>query len=140
VNSKFCGSTLRVASRVLDELIARARQTKPSECCGVLLGTPDEITEAVPTRNLADDPNRFLIDPKEHIDARREGRQRGLEIVGFYHSHPQSPAVPSATDLVEASYPGHLYAIVSLAAEPAEVRIYRFDSGSFDGVPFVTVS
>jgi proteasome lid subunit RPN8/RPN11 len=125
---------------VLDELIAHARHAKPSECCGVLLGTPGEITEAVPTRNLADDPNRFLIDPKEHIDARRDGRRRGLEIAGFYHSHPHSPAVPSATDLVEASYSGSLYAIVSLVAEPAEVRIYRFDSGSFVGVPFVTVS
>jgi proteasome lid subunit RPN8/RPN11 len=133
-------SQLRVASRVLDELIAAARYAKPSECCGLLLGTPAEITEAVPTRNLADDPNRFLIDPKEHIDARREGRRRGLEIVGFYHSHPHSPAVPSATDLVEASYSGYLYAIVSLATEPAEVRVYRFDGGSFVGVPFVTNS
>ena len=121
-------------------MIAHAGHAKPSECCGVLLGTPGEITEAVPTRNLADDPNRFLIDPKEHIDARRAGRRRGLEIVGFYHSHPHSPAVPSATDLLEASYSGYLYAIVSLAAEPAEVRIYRFDSGSFVGVPFVTNS
>lgn len=133
-------SRWRVASRVLDELIARARHAMPSECCGVLLGTPGEITEAVATRNLADDPNRFLIDPKEHIDARREGRRRGLEIVGFYHSHPHSPAVPSATDLLEASYSGYLYAIVSLSAEPAEVRIYRFDSGGFAGVPYVTAS
>ena len=133
-------SELRVAARALDEMIAAARAAEPSECCGVLLGTPGKVAEAVPTRNLAGDPNRFLIDPKEHIDARREGRRRNLEIVGFYHSHPHSPAVPSATDLAEASYAGHLYAIVSLVAEPAEVRIYRFDSGSFVGVPFVTVS
>lgn len=106
----------------------------------MLLGTPGEIAEAVPTRNLADDPNRFLIDPNDHIDARREGRRRGLEIVGFYHSHPHSPAVPSATDLADACYSGHLYAIVSLAAGPAEVRIYRFDSGSFVAVPIVIVS
>ena len=121
-------------------MIAAARCAKPSECCGVLLGTPGEITQAVPTRNLADDPNRFLIDPKEHIDARRAGRRRGLEIVGFYHSHPHSPAAPSSTDLQEASYSGSLYAIVGLVAEPAEVRIYRFDDGSFVGVPFLTVA
>jgi proteasome lid subunit RPN8/RPN11 len=131
---------MRVAARALDEMIAAARAAKPSECCGVLLGTPGEIIEAVPTRNLADDPNRFLIDPNGHIDALREGRRRGLEIVGFYHSHPHSPAVPSATDLADASYSGHLYAIVSLVAGPAEVRIYRFDSGSFVAVPMVTVS
>jgi proteasome lid subunit RPN8/RPN11 len=131
---------LRVASGVLDAVRAHARDAEPSECCGVLLGMPGEVTEAVPTRNLSGDPNRFLIDPKDHIDACREGRRRNLEVVGFYHSHPHSPAVPSATDLAEASYSGHLYAIVSLAAGPAEVRIYRFDSGSFVGVPFVTVA
>ena len=106
----------------------------------MLLGTPGAITEAAPTRNLADDPNRFLIDPEEHIAARREGRRRGLEIVGFYHSHPHSPAVPSATDLAEAAYPDHLYAIVSLVAEPAIVRLYRLESGRFVEVPFVAVS
>ena len=132
--------TLRVSARALDAMIAAARAAEPSECCGVLLGTPGEITEAVPTRNLADDPNRFLIDPNDHIDARREGRRRGLEIVGFYHSHPHSPAVPSATDLADASYPGHLYAIVSLVVVPAEVRIYRFDSGSFVAAPIAIVS
>ena len=121
-------------------MIAAAHHAKPSECCGVLLGTPGEIAETVPTRNLADDPNRFLIDPKAHFDARREGRRRGLEIVGFYHSHPHSPAVPSATDLAEASYPDHLYAIVSVLVDPAEVRIYRFDGRSLLGVPFVAAS
>jgi proteasome lid subunit RPN8/RPN11 len=132
--------TLRVSARALDEMIAAARAAEPSECCGVLLGTPGEITEAVPARNLAGDPNRFLIDPKDHIEARREGRRRGLEVVGFYHSHPHSPAAPSSTDLEEASYSGSLYAIVGLVAEPAEVRIYRFDDGSFIGVPFLTMS
>jgi proteasome lid subunit RPN8/RPN11 len=101
---------------------------------------PGEIVEAVPTRNVADDPNRFLVDPKEHIDARREARRRGLEIVGFYHSHPHSAALPSATDRAEASYPGHLYAIVSLLCEPAEIRIYRFVGGELLRVRFVTTS
>jgi desampylase len=132
--------TLRVSARALEEMIAAARAAEPSECCGVLLGTPGEITETVPTRNLADDPNRFLIDPHDHIDAGREGRRRGLEIVGFYHSHPHSPAVPSATDLAEASYSGYLYAIVSLAKRPAEVRVYRLVTGGFVAMPTVTIS
>jgi proteasome lid subunit RPN8/RPN11 len=131
-------SQLRVARRALDEMIAAARAAEPAECCGVLLGTPGAIAEAAPTRNLAGDPNRFLIDPEEHIVARREGRRRGLELVGFYHSHPHSPAVPSATDLAEAAYPDHFHAIVSLVAEPALVRLYRLESGRFVEVAFVT--
>lgn len=121
-------------------MIAHAREAAPAECCGVLLGSCGEIADVVRTRNVAGRPDRFLIDPKEHIDARREGRHRGLETVGFYHSHPRSPARPSATDLAEASYPDHLYAIVSLRCEPAEVRIYRLEGRDFLDVPFVTVS
>jgi proteasome lid subunit RPN8/RPN11 len=123
---------------VLDQLREHARRATPSECCGLLLGTPATVAEAVPTRNLADDPNRFLVDPEAHIAARRDARRRGLEVVGFYHSHPRSSAIPSATDLAEVAYPGHLYAIVSLIEEPAEVCIYRFDGGLFLSVPYVS--
>ncbi len=112
-------------------------QPSAAACCSA---RPARSRRRLPTRNLAGDPNRFLIDPEEHIAARREGRRRGLELVGFYHSHPHSPAVPSATDLAEAAYPGHLYAIVSLVAEPALVRLYRLESGRFVEVPFVTES
>jgi proteasome lid subunit RPN8/RPN11 len=120
-------------------MVAHAHESRPSECCGVLLGTGVDIIEAVPTRNIAADRNRFLIDPQEHIEARREGRRRGLDTLGFYHSHPASAAVPSATDVAEATYPDHFYGIVSLARDPADVRIYSFEEGAFREVPFVTV-
>jgi proteasome lid subunit RPN8/RPN11 len=112
----------------LDAVVSHARATAPAECCGVLIGAPDAVTDARPARNLATDPNRFLIDPKEHIDARREARARRLDVVGFYHSHPRSAAVPSPTDLAEASYPDHLYLIVGLAGEQPDVRLYRLAS------------
>ena len=131
---------LCVARQVLDEMRAHAHGAKPSECCGVLLGAAGKVVEAVPAPNLARDPNRFLIDPQVHIAALRAGRVRGVEVVGFYHSHPHSPAQPSARDLAEAAYPGHLYAIVSLLDEPAEIRFYRFERAEFLSVPYVTVS
>ena len=115
-----------------------AREAAPDECCGLLLGRSAEIVEALPARNIADQPaSRFLIDPQDHITGRREARARGLDVVGFYHSHPRSDAVPSATDLAEASYPGHLFLIVGLGSEPPDVRLYRFDAGNFLPVGFV---
>jgi proteasome lid subunit RPN8/RPN11 len=96
------------------------------------------IAEAVRTPNTSDDPNRFFIEPEAHIAARRQARERGLAVVGFYHSHPHSPPVPSATDLAEASYPDHLYLIVSPARERAQIRIFRLVSGNFLETPFVT--
>ena len=121
-------------------IVEHARETAPRECCGVLIGRGDEIVEAVRARNIADSPgSRFLIDPADHFAARRAARERGLEVIGFYHSHPASPAEPSPSDLAEFSYPGSLYLIVSLRAEPPEIGLFRFDGGNFQRISVVTV-
>lgn len=127
-------------SDVIAAIVAHAREAAPDECCGVLLGRGDEIVEAVRARNVAEPATtRFLIDPKDHIDARRDARTRGLDVVGFYHSHPRSSAAPSDTDLAEAAYPGGLYVIVGLGADRPEVRVFGFDNGNFHERPLVTV-
>jgi desampylase len=129
-----------VAHGARDAVVAHAREAAPDECCGLLLGREDEVVEAIPARNISTDPTtRFLIEPADHFSALRTARARGLDLVGFYHSHPRSAAEPSARDLAEFAYPGHLYAIVSLRAEPAEVCLFRFESGNFQRVSFVTV-
>ena len=98
----------------------------------MLVGSAGEITSAVRARNLSEQPTRFLIDPQDHISARRDARAAGLDVVGFYHSHPQSDARPSATDLDEASYPNHVYLIVGLTGEAVDVRLYRFTGERFE--------
>jgi len=123
---------------VVDEVAAHARETLPAECCGVLLGTDSEVVEAVRARNLAEDPSRYRLDPEAHFNARRAARQRGLDVVGFYHSHPHSEPEPSLTDLSEAAYPGHLYLIVRPLPEGAKVRVFRFEEGRFLELGFVT--
>ncbi len=131
---------MRIADCGLRTIAAHAREAAPDECCGVLLGHGDEIVDAVRARNIAHDPaTRFRIDPADHFAARRHARERGLEVVGFYHSHPSSPPQPSARDAAEFFYPGHLYAIVSLRREPAEVGLFRFIDGNFQPVSLVTV-
>jgi proteasome lid subunit RPN8/RPN11 len=123
-----------------DAIVARAIEAAPHECCGLLLGRGDEIVEAVPARNLAEDPaTRFVIDPADHFAALRIARSRGLAVVGFYHSHPASPPEPSLRDVAEFNYPDHLYAIVSLRTEPAEIRLFRFVAGNFRPTALVTV-
>jgi proteasome lid subunit RPN8/RPN11 len=71
----------------LRTIVDHAREAAPAECCGLLVGDSGEIVDAIRTRNIAGDRSRFLIDPKDHIDGRRDARRRGLEVVGFYHSH-----------------------------------------------------
>lgn len=97
------------------------------------------MVDGIPTGNIADSPTRFLIDPKDHIDGRREARCRGLDVIGFYHSHPHSPARPSQRDLDEAGYPDHLYLIVGMHVDPPEIRLFMQDGGNFREVAVVTV-
>jgi proteasome lid subunit RPN8/RPN11 len=124
---------------VVDEVAAHARETLPAECCGVLLGTDNVVVEAVRAGNLSEDPNRYRLDPKDHVAARRAARERGLQVVGFYHSHPHSEPEPSVADLSEATYPGHLYLIVRPLAEGVKVRVFRFDQGRFLELGFIAM-
>jgi proteasome lid subunit RPN8/RPN11 len=131
---------VRVDRRASDAIVAHARAEAPRECCGVLIGSAATVTEAAAAKNIADASTRFLIDPQDHIDAIRRARQRGLQVVGFYHSHPHSSAVPSETDRAEANYPDHLYLIVGLAAASPEIRLFRLTTdGNFLELAFVTV-
>lgn len=124
---------------VLNAIAAHAYREAPRECCGMLIGSATAVTEAVAARNIAEKPTRFVIDPQGHIDAIRRARQLGLEVLGFYHSHPHSSAAPSETDRAEASYPNHLYVIVGLEHAPPEIRFFRLTDGNFLELGFVTL-
>lgn len=118
---------MTITRRALDDVLAHARAERPRECCGVLLGHGQRILTATRARNLADDPlRRFLIDPGDHIAARRGARRQGLDVLGFYHSHPRSSAAPSATDDAEASYAGAVSLIIGMDGEAVvETKLFR---------------
>jgi len=126
-------------SEVVEAVVAHARETAPAECCGVLVGRAGDVVDAIRARNAADRPTRFLIEPRDHFDAIRAARHRGLDVVGYYHSHPHSPARPSETDVAEATYPNHLSLIVGLTVDPPELKLYWFDGRNFLEEPFVTI-
>ena len=103
----------------------------PHECCGFLVGKSvgDSVTltRTVPAVNLRDDSprNRFEIDPGELVRTDRAARAEGLSVVGFYHSHPDAPAMPSEFDR-EHAWPGYCYVIVSIRqGQPVEMRNWR---------------
>jgi len=98
-------------------LRAHGEETYPHECCGVLLGTstPDgnHVRETVRAGNTRTDRahDRYNIAPEELIRIQRHARKLGLDIVGFYHSHPDCPAQWSKTDFDEAHWIGCSYVI-----------------------------
>lgn len=111
---------LKISKTELDGLRQHGEETYPHECCGVLLGQVDGDTRVVTSvercgNTRKDSPqNRYNIDPAELVCIQREGRKRGEDIVGFYHSHPDHPARWSATDLAEAHWFGCSYVITSV--------------------------
>ena len=133
---------MRLSSTALDEVVRHAREAWPSECCGVLIGRSDFILESKRILNIAESGSRYQLNPAQHIASRRDARERGLEILGFYHSHPQSGATPSETDLAEATYPDHVYLIVGLRdqlAETVEARLFTLSNDGYVEVALVVV-
>jgi [CysO sulfur-carrier protein]-S-L-cysteine hydrolase len=119
---------LKITRQVLDGLIAHARDEAPFECCGLLGGRGDLIDEYLRTRNVRASEVAYEIDPREHLAIMKGLRGRGRAVLGAYHSHPRTAAIPSATDVAEAHYErDFLYVIVSLEREPPEVRAYRLE-------------
>ena len=106
-----------------DQLRAHGEETYPHECCGILLGKaePDalRVVDLVRAGNTRTDSahNRYNIAPQELIRAQRQARTRGLDIVGFYHSHPDHPAQWSTTDFAEAHWFGCAYVITAVAGD-----------------------
>jgi proteasome lid subunit RPN8/RPN11 len=122
----------RLLTVAREAMIAHARDEDPLECCGLLLGAPGVIEEAVRARNLRHSRTAYLVDPADHFAAIRRARKEGRMIVGAYHSHPRSPAVPSPVDLQEATFPDFLYVIVSLSDPHApDLRGYRLTRDAF---------
>ena len=110
---------IRITEKLLDEIREHGVRDYPYECCGLLLGRYREdgkvVTETYPISNAREESakrNRFLIEPKELMEGERYARDKDLEVVGFYHSHPDSTAIPSRYDL-EHAWPTYSYIIVS---------------------------
>jgi proteasome lid subunit RPN8/RPN11 len=118
---------LKIAQSEYDELRRHGEETYPHECCGALLGRMEDDARIVAAvvrcgNTRADRPqDRYHIDPRELVRIQRQGRERGLNIVGFYHSHPDHPAQWSQTDLAEAHWIGCSYVITSVQQGRATV-------------------
>ena len=126
---------MKITFDVLAEITNHARREAPLECCGLLAGKGDVIDEHVATHNIRNSDVAYQVDPVEHLAAAKQLRERGRRVLGAYHSHPRTAAVPSATDVAEAHYgDGFLYVIVSLGSEPPDIRSYRLENGRLESV------
>ena len=136
---------LIISAALFEKIRQHAVEDYPHECCGALLSRdsnslpeqqrPREILDLFPliNRNGESPRNRFSVSPQDVIDAERAAGERGLEIVGWYHSHPDHPARPSEFDR-EHAWPWYSYLIVSVRERvPQETTSWRLndDRGAY---------
>ncbi len=146
------GAHLHLPESLTAELTVYAREAHPEEACGFLVGTGDDARRSYSgtlvrlAKNLhPSSEDRFLVDPLSYQkmeDLCQKHADQGWRILGFWHSHPSSPAQPSEVDLREArglfqSFPTrYLYVIVSLLKDEPEFSCWQLNErgASFEGV------
>ena len=135
-----------------EALRAHGEETYPNECCGVLLGKSNpgslnRVHQIVRAGNTRTDSahNRYNIAPQELVKIQRQARNLGLDIVGFYHSHPDHPAQWSSTDFVEAHWIGCVYVITAVARGNSDITNAFLLAGTteedkrFDQIPLAII-
>jgi proteasome lid subunit RPN8/RPN11 len=128
------GLKIRMSAELAERIRQHGIETYPHECCGALLGKDKngegrEIVAVLGLANQRDDSprNRFSVAPRDVIDADRAAQANGLEVVGWYHSHPDHPAKPSEYDR-EHAWPWYSYVIVKVEKREArEMTSWRLN-------------
>ncbi len=124
---------LSVTREVLDLMEEAALAAHPHECCGILFGDDDLITAAMPANNIHSNPAaHFEIDPQTLIGAYRDEREGGPRIAGYYHSHPNGLAQPSATDRDSSASDGKIWAIIG----GSSITFWRDDAECFTALSY----
>ena len=108
-------TTLILPRPLLDEMTTHASRLFPEEVCGLVGGREGRAARLYPVENVRHSPVAFEMEPLQQIKALLAIEAEGLELLAIYHSHPDGPARPSATDVANAYYPDAVQLIISLA-------------------------
>ncbi len=110
---------IRIEQEAWDRMVAHARATYPNECCGAMLGVSENgekiVTAAIELDNTFEggQRDRYELRPEDLLNADREARKRGIDVIGIFHSHPDCDAYFSATDL-KNSCPWYSFVVLSI--------------------------
>lgn len=131
---------LKVGEELMRQIEAHGMETYPHECCGALLGRDNdgrrEVIGLLPLANRRNDSprNRFEVTPQDVLLAEKTAREQKVDLIGWYHSHPDAPARPSEFDR-EHAWPWYSYIIVSIQnGSPKDMTSWRLhdDRAAYD--------
>jgi proteasome lid subunit RPN8/RPN11 len=118
---------VKIPQKIINQIIEQAKQEAPLEACGYLAGKDNQIIEIFPMTNLDKSPEHFSFDPKEQFKVVKAARQKGLELIAVYHSHPASPARLSKED-VRLAYDAEMVHLIH-SLQNQETHAYRVIKG-----------
>ncbi len=126
-----------ISQKLLDEILSHCKETYPDEACGLLAGKTYSVERVYRITNINNSNVTYEMDPKEQLKSEKEIREKGLKLIGIYHSHPSSSAYPSQTDVARVYWPGYpdmplypdaCHMIVGPVDGNTEVKVFKIDS------------
>lgn len=128
---------LIIPRRIFDEMLAHCRQGYPNEACGILAGKDNGISKLYTLANVEDSPVSYMMDSSEQFRVMKDIRLNALSMVAIFHSHPSSPAYPSAKDVSLAFYEDCVYIIASLMETTPVVKGFSVREGEMKEISLV---
>ncbi len=132
---------IKISRTCVNRIIKQAKEHFPIECCGIMAGKVNgeliEITEIFPMTNVDRSPEHFSLDPQEQFEVYYTIREKGLKMLGNYHSHPHTPARPSREDIRLAYDPKAVYMILSLQEAAPRLKCFHIENGEYSEIPLV---
>ena len=127
---------LEIPNIIFEQMIAQVKAEAPIEACGILAGNDNRVEKLYKMTNADNRSDHFMMEPTEQFKVVKDIRGSGLEMLAIYHSHPQTPARPSAEDNRLALTPDVTHIIVSLQnGDHPTVKGFLLENGSVAEVP-----
>lgn len=130
-------NNLFITKELFEEMISHCRENFPNEACGILAGKAGEISKIYKMTNIEKSPVSYFMDSKEQFKVMKDIRENKLSMIAIFHSHPSSPAYPSAKDVSLAFYEDCVYIIVSLIEKEPVVKGYLIKGSDISDVSII---
>ncbi|MBI4684014.1 MAG: M67 family metallopeptidase [Nitrospirae bacterium] len=128
---------LFISKSIFDEMISHCREKYPNEACGILAGKGNETSKIYRMTNIENSSVSYFMDSKEQFKVMKDIRENNISMLAIFHSHPLSPAYPSAKDMRLAFYEDAVYVIVSLIENKPVVKGFEIREGEIKEIGIV---
>jgi proteasome lid subunit RPN8/RPN11 len=128
---------LYISRAIFDEMISHCRENFLNEACGILAGKDEDVSKIYKMTNIEKSPVSYFMDSKEQFKVMKDIRENNLAMLAIFHSHPSSPAYPSAKDVSLAFYEDCIYVIVSLIEKEPVVKGFLIKEGNIKEIEII---